>query len=370
MAGPSRHCRTTSANWAARDTRACGLLRGRKNLRRGRFLFAVTVRPGPADAWGRRSRVYAASLDPRLDSSEDGRRTTRSSPSGAPPRATSTSRRRSSSSARRAANVRAPGCAAAGSIRRLPARIHRKVLVPSSVFWSTDWQCDPRTAFARQPRTGTGATPSGRPHSRGSSGSISTLRRAVGYVERHNPALLEMKRVAASGELGSPTAILTERTRPAPRGIHEAGVISDLATHDLDLIPWLVDEPIATLSAQTSSPHSEHLAFVTGRLVSGVVFNTVVDWLSPTMTRRVRLVLEEGTLVADTLHSSLARLTGETAEIALAPSNPLASQVDAFCNLLQGDARAPVVSLEEGLRALSCAEAALRSAQEQRVISL
>ena len=193
---------------------------------------------------------------------------------------------------------------------------------------------------------------------------------AVGYVERHNPALVKMKELLVSGQLGRPTAIVTERTGPAPWSVNEAGVISDLATHDLDLIPWLVDERIATLSAQTSSPSSEHLAFITGRLANGIVFNTVVDWLSPVRTRRVRLVLEGGTLVADTLHSSLVRYDAETTEIALLPTNPLAAQIDAFCNLLLGDAGAPVVSLDEGLRALACAEAALRSAHEQRAIAL
>jgi UDP-N-acetylglucosamine 3-dehydrogenase len=193
---------------------------------------------------------------------------------------------------------------------------------------------------------------------------------AVGHVERYNPALVKMKQLLASGDLGRPTAIITERTGPAPRGVRDAGVISDLATHDLDLIPWLVDEPIDTLSAQTSSPFREHLAFVTGRMASGIVFNTVVDWLSPVRSRRVRVVCDEGTFVADTLNPSLVRLTKGAAEIPLPPVNPLAAQIDAFCDLLLGDAEAPVVSLEEGLRAVACAEAALRSAHEQRVITL
>jgi len=193
---------------------------------------------------------------------------------------------------------------------------------------------------------------------------------AVGHVERYNPALVKMKQLLASGGLGRPTAIITERTGPAPRGIRDAGVISDLATHDLDLIPWLVDEPIDTLSAQTSSPSHEHLAFVTGRMASGVVFNTVVDWLSPVRSRRVRVVCDEGTVVADTLNTRLVRLTNEATEVPLPPVDPLAAQIDAFCDLLVGDDDAPVVSLEEGLRAVACAEAALRSAHEQRVITV
>ena len=51
---------------------------------------------------------------------------------------------------------------------------------------------------------------------------------AVGHVERYNPALVKMKQLLASGSLGRPTALITERTGPAPRGLRDVGVINDL----------------------------------------------------------------------------------------------------------------------------------------------
>jgi predicted dehydrogenase len=116
---------------------------------------------------------------------------------------------------------------------------------------------------------------------------------AVAHVERYNAALIELKRLLAGGDIGKPLAIVSERSGPFPARVRSGGVISDLATHDLDLIPWLADERIELVFAQTSSPpgsEREHLAAITGRLASGVVFNTVADWLSPVRTRRVRVV--------------------------------------------------------------------------------
>lgn len=196
---------------------------------------------------------------------------------------------------------------------------------------------------------------------------------AVCHVDRHNPALVELKRLLRAGALGHPEAIITERAGPLPLGVRADGVISDLATHDLDLIPWLVDEPIQTLFAQISNlsgSSREHLAAVTGRMASGIVFNTVVDWLSPLKTRRIRVVCEKGTFVADTLNARLASVVHEAVQIPLPPIEPLAAQLDAFCDLLGGRTDARVMPLEAGLKAVACADAALLSAREQRVVTL
>jgi len=134
-----------------------------------------------------------------------------------------------------------------------------------------------------------------------------------------------------------------------------------------------VDDRIEMLFAQTSAlgdSQREHLAVITGRLGCNVVFNTVADWLSPTKTRRVRVVGEEGTLVADLLGPSLTRLGADVLEIPLATAEPLAAQFDSFCDLLEGSPEASVVSLDEGLRAVASADAAERSAREGRPITL
>jgi predicted dehydrogenase len=196
---------------------------------------------------------------------------------------------------------------------------------------------------------------------------------AVAHVERYNAALIELKRLLAGGDIGKPLAIVSERSGPFPARVRSGGVISDLATHDLDLIPWLADDRIELVFAQTSSPPAserEHLAAITGRLASGVVFNTVADWLSPTRTRRVRVVGEEGTLVADLLTPSLSRAGTELVDIPLAPSEPLATQFESFCSLLEGVPDGSAVSLDEGLRAVASADAAQRSAREGRPITL
>jgi UDP-N-acetylglucosamine 3-dehydrogenase len=196
---------------------------------------------------------------------------------------------------------------------------------------------------------------------------------AVAHVERYNPALVQLKRMLATNAIGTPLAIVSERAGPFPARVRDGGVISDLATHDLDLIPWLVNDTIEMVFAQTSTPvdsQQEHLVAITGRLASGVVFNTVADWLSPLKTRRVRVVGEAGTLAADLIAPRLVHMGAESRDVPLARQEPLAAQFDSFCDLLDGEQHAAVVSLDEGLRAVASADAADRSAREGRPITL
>jgi predicted dehydrogenase len=196
---------------------------------------------------------------------------------------------------------------------------------------------------------------------------------AVAHVERHNPALLGLKQLLRAGHIGKPVAIVSERAGPFPARVNHGGVISDLATHDLDLIPWLVDDRIEMVFAQSSmigDSQREHLAVITGRLACDVVFNTVADWLSPIKTRRVRVVGEEGVLVADLLGPSLSHVGADALDIPLTITEPLVAQFDSFCDLLEGSPEPSVVSLDEGLRAVATAEAAERSAREGRPITL
>ncbi len=63
----------------------------------------------------------------------------------------------------------------------------------------------------------------------------------VGHIERFNPALQEMRRRLAADELGSLYQVVTRRQGPFPDRILDAGVILDLATHDVDLTAWVTD---------------------------------------------------------------------------------------------------------------------------------
>ena len=213
---------------------------------------------------------------------------------------------------------------------------------------------------------------------------------AVGHVERYNPALQELRRRMTAGQVGEVFLIATERIGPFPDRVRDIGVVKDLGTHDLDLVRWLSDSTVEALAAQVShrmGREHEDLVSVTGRLVGGTVFNVLVDWLSPTKVRRSRVVGEGGMLVANTLTADLTFYENATVSsewdstqamrgvsegnaviYALARREPLLVEIETFCDLVEGDRDAPVVPLEDGLRAVEVAEAVLASAAESRTV--
>ncbi|MSW83284.1 MAG: gfo/Idh/MocA family oxidoreductase [Actinobacteria bacterium] len=214
---------------------------------------------------------------------------------------------------------------------------------------------------------------------------------AVGHVERCNPALVELRRRVRAGQLGEVFLIATERVGPFPNRIRDVGVVKDLATHDLDLVRWIGGAPIAQLAAQTQhrmGRDHEDLVLVTGSLESAVSFNIIVDWLSPAKVRRTRVLGELGMLVADTLTADLTFYEngdvasewdatrslrgvseGDATRYALARREPLLVEHEGFLDLLAGHPDPAVVTLQEGLETVICAEAVLESAAGGRSVS-
>jgi predicted dehydrogenase len=216
---------------------------------------------------------------------------------------------------------------------------------------------------------------------------------AVGHVERFNPALVALRERVLAGQLGDVFLVATERIGPFPERVRDVGVVKDLATHDLDIVTWVADAPIATVAAQTAHrtgrPH-EDLVLVTGRLGSGVPFNSIVDWLTPTKTRRTRVLGDRGMLVAETVTADLTFYAngdvtsswttaqalrgvseGDSTHYALARAEPLRTELEAFRDLVAGSGdESGVVTLAQGLAALRSAEAVLASAERGETVRL
>lgn len=141
---------------------------------------------------------------------------------------------------------------------------------------------------------------------------------AVGYVERCNPALIEMRARVAEGQLGKVYQVLSRRQSPFPARIADVGVVKDLATHDVDIQMWIAGAPFSSICAQTAQQTGreyEDMVTASGMLSNGVLSNLLVNWLTPFKERVTAVLGEKGMLVAETVMGDLTYYANGTEEL-------------------------------------------------------
>ncbi|MDT3767208.1 Gfo/Idh/MocA family protein [Gleimia hominis] len=214
---------------------------------------------------------------------------------------------------------------------------------------------------------------------------------AVGYVERCNPALLEMRRLLSENFLGEIYQISTRRQSPFPARISDVGVVKDLATHDVDLTAWVAGSPYKSVYAQTSyrsGREFEDMVTASARLENGVLVSHLVNWLTPFKDRMTIVTGERGALVADTAMSDLTFYEngkfpleweqiaafrgvseGVVTRFALIKREPLRVEHEHFFDAIQNGG-SEHVSMREGLQTMRVVEAVLRSAESGEAVQL
>lgn len=206
----------------------------------------------------------------------------------------------------------------------------------------------------------------------------------VGHIERYNPALQSLRTRLADGDLGEVYQVATRRQGPFPTRICDVGVISDLATHDIDLTAWVTGSFYRSVTASTTSRSGrshEDLVSAVGVLGIDVVTSHLVNWLSPLKERITTVTGERGCFVADTLMADLTYYEngtttapwsavatfrgvseGSVTRFAIAKPEPLLTELAAFVAAARGES-GKVVTLREGLSTVRVAEAMRQSAR-------
>jgi UDP-N-acetylglucosamine 3-dehydrogenase len=144
----------------------------------------------------------------------------------------------------------------------------------------------------------------------------------VGHVERFNPAVQELKRRLEAGELGRVFLARAERVGPFPQRTRDVGVVQDLATHDIDIMRFLLASEVERVYAETETglrTEHEDLLSAVMRFRSGAVGLLEVNWLTPTKVRRLALVGEAGMFVVDYLTQDLLFCERQSAGAACLP---------------------------------------------------
>jgi len=185
----------------------------------------------------------------------------------------------------------------------------------------------------------------------------------VGHLERFNSAIL-----ALEGTLGTPRFIESHRLAPFKERGTDVNVVLDLMIHDIDLIQSLVAAPIETIDAVGASVFSPGLDIANARIryANGCVANTTASRVSMKTERKLRLFQDDAYVSIDLQQKVLTIVRKPAPEVAAAPGqvvieersyeqgDALRFEIEAFLRAIR-EGRPPVVSGEDGLRALETA---------------
>jgi predicted dehydrogenase len=194
----------------------------------------------------------------------------------------------------------------------------------------------------------------------------------VGHLERFNAAIL-----ALQGTLGTPRFVESHRLAPFKERGTDVNVVLDLMIHDIDLIQSLVGSPIVSIDAVGTSVFSAGLDIANARIryANGCVANTTASRVSMKVERKLRLFQDDAYISID-LQQKVLTIVRKPPTDSDAPrgqvvleersyeqGDALKYEIEAFLQSIL-DGTPPVVSGEDGLRALDTATRITRMVQD------
>ncbi len=185
----------------------------------------------------------------------------------------------------------------------------------------------------------------------------------IGHLERFNPAVQ-----AAAQVISTPRFIESHRLAPFKQRGTDVSVVLDLMIHDIDLIQELVGRPIASIDAVGAQVFSQDIDIANARIrfEGGCVVNTTASRVSLKQERKLRIFQDDAYLSVDLQQKILTVVRKKEAGPVESPAqvaideqsfeqgDALRSEIEAFLSSVLTGA-APVVSGEDGLRALATA---------------
>ena len=216
------------------------------------------------------------------------------------------------------------------------------------------------------------------------------VRLGVGHIERFNPAILELKRRLDDGQLGRVFQIRSRRVGPFPSRVMDVGVVFDLATHELNIMEYLIGSPVQTLYAETEREiHACHEDLLSGLLkfANGAVGVLDINWLTPTKIRELSILGERGMFHVNYLTQELyfyennyangwegmvalmGVSEGRITKYEVRKREPLVEELEQFIQAIT-NGEEHLISGEEGMRAVYLAEKLVQSGLTHQILQV
>lgn len=189
---------------------------------------------------------------------------------------------------------------------------------------------------------------------------------SVGHVERFNPAVLKLKEHIEKGNLGDIVTMTAKRVGPMTTRIADAGVILDLAVHDIDVMAFLANSKVKHIHALAKhvkhpNNNAEDYALIISSFENNIDGIIEVNRLTPHKTRTLNIVGTKGIAYLDYMNQDLTLYDEEWVKTAkIIKEEPLKKEITHFVDCVKNN-KQPLVTGLDGLNALETAIYALKS---------
>ncbi|HSN24830.1 MAG TPA: Gfo/Idh/MocA family oxidoreductase [Kofleriaceae bacterium] len=169
----------------------------------------------------------------------------------------------------------------------------------------------------------------------------------VGHLMLHHPAVLRLRDLLQSGQLGTLHYLHCTRVNLGKLRRDENALWS-FGPHDLSMCDLLLGDVPRTVTARGQcvlQPGIEDVVFLTMRYATGELAHVHLSWLSPRKERRLTLVCSQKMAEFDDVAPDKLRIYNKGYE-----SPPSFTEYGQYLVLRDGDVHIPQISMEEPLR--------------------
>jgi UDP-N-acetylglucosamine 3-dehydrogenase len=195
----------------------------------------------------------------------------------------------------------------------------------------------------------------------------------VGFLMRFIPGLCHIRKAVENEKIGQLVCATAKRVSQWPERIGDVGVVKDTAIHDIDVMRFIFGEdPISVYAKVGAMRHKkfEDYALIMLTFADGKSAFIESNWLTPYKTRALTVTGSDAIMRLDYITQELwIEAANENVQPKYPWQEPLKAELQHFSDCVLKKEK-PVVTGEDGVKALGIAIAALESSAKNKAIRL
>jgi UDP-N-acetylglucosamine 3-dehydrogenase len=199
------------------------------------------------------------------------------------------------------------------------------------------------------------------------------LHLTVGFLMRFIPGLQIIRQSVENKKIGELVCATAKRVSQWPERIGDVGVVKDTAIHDIDVMRFISNEDPISVYAKMGKMRIqkfEDYAHIMLTYKDGKSAFIESNWLTPYKTRSLTVTGSDAIMRLDYITQDLwIEQQKETVQPRNQFQEPLKQELQHFVDCIL-DKKKPLVTGEDGVRALEVATAALQSSAKNRAIQI